>query len=263
MLTVRDINESSIEDAFRVCSFDKLTDSLQKKGIELRRRWIGRMLKEIGPCVKVAYLDDRPVAHLMFYPEPAVPFIAQPRKGAVLLRCVYNPFPEARGIGAARALIGSLIEDCRGGAPFLRGEICSFIAADAFNTGEGVPMEKLYEGSGFSRRGDEMVLEVSGGYVEPKKNEYHALEEDRGRGIIFYNPTCEYSYPSATRVRSFLRSREPSLEVDLIDQWEQPVESLRRANRWLIVNARAIRSTWFERDSLTREVDDALHGGAV
>lgn len=94
---MRDISDITIDDVFKVCSHGRLNDPLQKKGIELRRRWLTNMLSDYGPCVKIAYLDERPVAQIMYYPEDAAPFITMPRPGVVLLRCVYNPFPEAQG----------------------------------------------------------------------------------------------------------------------------------------------------------------------
>ena len=67
-ITVKDVDASNIYDVFRVCSHSRLDDPLQKKGMELKRRWLNRMLEKYGPCTKIAYLDGRPVAQILYYP---------------------------------------------------------------------------------------------------------------------------------------------------------------------------------------------------
>ena len=257
-IIVRDISDSNIEDAFRVCSHTKLGDSLQKEGFELRRFWIRDMIREYGTCIKVAYLDEKPVALLQFYPEEAAQFLSKPRRGVVLLRCVYNPFEEARGKGASTALVKSLIEDCKGHPRFLRGEECSFIVSEPFNSGEGIPMEKFYTSNGFVRMGDEMIYKISGEYASPSKPVWNPDHANREVVTIIYNPTCEYSYVFATHVRDAILSLYPELPVWLIDQWQKPEASLSLANQWLVVNGTPINSGLKEREAFDREVRQAV-----
>jgi len=253
-IVVRDITKTTIDDVFRVCSHGKLNDPLQKTGIELRRRWLSRMLSHYGPCTKIAYLDERPVAQAMYYPEEAAPFIRRPRPGVVLLRCVYNPFPEARGKGAASSLIRSLVDDCRSKVGFLKMKKCSFIASELFNTGEGTTMESLYTGNGFFWIGDEMIFEISGGYVEPLRPSYSPRDEDYGKAIMFYDPTCEYSYSFAVKVEGLIHEIAPDLPVELVDKWEDPYRSRRMGNLLLIVNSVPIVSSWRDKDRFADEV---------
>jgi GNAT superfamily N-acetyltransferase len=258
VIIVRDVTESNIDDVFRVCSHKKLNDPLQRPGIELRRRWILGMLDEYGSCVKVAYLDGRPAAQLLFYPEEATPFIPKPRKGVMLLRCVYNPFKEAQGKGVSTALMKNLVEECRAKPGSLKGSSCRFIATEAFNTGEGIPMEKFYASNGFEKRGDEMILEIDGWYAPSQRLIYIPHIDDRDRAYAIYNPTCEYSYPFATRVRDILRGTYPELPVELINQWEDPSESMRLANHWLVVNGVQIKSSLHDGEALNREISQAV-----
>jgi GNAT superfamily N-acetyltransferase len=257
-ITVRDVDASRIRDVFRVCSHAKLDDPLQQRGMEIKGKWLLGMLRERGPCTKIAYMDERPVAQILFYPEEAAPFIREPRENAVVLNCTYNPFPEARGRGAARALIESLVEDCRRGLPCNGGRGASFIVTKPFNTGEGTPLEEFYARVGFEKAGREMFLELTGSYrprVEPK---YEPHPEDEGRAVMFYDPMCEWGYPFGVRVRELLHEIDPDLPVELIDPWQSPGESVRRGNQWLVVNATAIESFWTEKDAFRHEVERAL-----
>ncbi len=257
-LRVADLEEANIDDVFRVCSHGRLNDPLQQQGIELKRRWLLEMLKEYGPCTKIAYLDDDPVAQILFYPESAAPFIADPRRDVVVLHCEYNPFPEARGRGVGTALIKSLIDDCRTGLPCLKGRPCRFIVAKPFNTGEGVSLDEFYASNGFKQGRGEMYLEITAPYQPRRTMEYRPLSEDKGRAVMFYDPICEFSYPFAVKVKEFLLEIDPGLPVELIDQWRHPEESIKRGNHVLVVNAKLITSFWTQREAFRREVEQAL-----
>ncbi len=260
MIVVKDAGEGNIEDVFRVCSHNRMDDLLQRKGMEIKRAWLLRMLKEYGSCTKIAYLDGRPVAQILFYPEEAVPFIPDPREGAVVLNCAYNPFLEARGKGAASALVRSLAEDARAGLKCLRGEPCSFVAAKPFETGEGFSMTEFYARCGFSRADSEMYLEISGEYRPRGERAYKPLEEDGGRAIMFYDPMCEWGYGFAVRVRDLIHDVEPRYPFEMINPWERPGESARRGNQQLIVNGHVMQSFWTDKEAFRREVEEAIRG---
>jgi len=255
---VADLDEGNVDDVFKVCSHNKLNDPLQRQGIALKRRWLLRMLADHGPFTKIAYLNGEPVAQILFYPEAAVPFIANPRERVVVLHCVYNPFPEARGRGVGTALVRGLVDECRRGLRCLGGRLCRFIAAKPFNTGEGLPLKRFYAANGFRGAHQEMFLEVAASYQPREMPEYRPLPEDRGRAVVLYNPMCEYSYPFAVRVSELLREVEPSLPVELIDEWQHPEESTRRGNQRLVVNATPITGFWSSREAFRMEVEQAL-----
>ncbi|MDH5201232.1 MAG: GNAT family N-acetyltransferase [Candidatus Bathyarchaeota archaeon] len=260
MIIVKDVGEGNIEDVFRVCSHSRLDDPLQRKGMEIKRTWLLRMLEEYGPCTKIAYLDGRPVAQILFYPEEAVPFIPDPREGAVVLNCAYNPFPEARGKGAASSLVRSLAEEAGAGLKCLRGEPCSFIAAKPFETGEGLSMTEFYSRCGFSRADSEMYLEISGKYQPRDQLPYEPQEEDEGKTIMFYDPMCEWGYGLAIRVRDLIQDIKPGYPFEMVDPWERPGESVRRGNQQLIVNGHVMQSFWTDRETFRREVEAAIRG---
>jgi GNAT superfamily N-acetyltransferase len=257
-VSVRDVDASSIDDVFRICSFKNLDDPLQGRGMEIKRRWLLEMLGRYGPCTKLAYLDDRPVAQILFYPEEAVSYVLSSREGAVVLHCAYNPFPDAQGRGVSTRLLTEFIEECERGPRLLGGGRCSFIVARPFDTGEGLGLGEFYGRNGFREAGAELYLEISGRYVEAEPAERMPVPEDAGRAVVFYEPVCEWGYPFAVRVRSLIHEMAPDLPVSLFNSWEQPQEYSKRGRQWLTVNSEAIRSLWTDREAFRREIGQAL-----
>ena len=258
MMRIDDLTEENLDDVFRVCSYNRLDDPLQMEGIELKRKWLREIIEEHATCTKIAYLDEKPVAQVLYYPERIAPFLAHPREGVVVLHCCYNPFKEAQGKGVGSALLQSLIRECREGLPILGGAPCTFLVAQPFTTGVGVPLGEFYEKNGFKRGEGEMYLEITGEYQPKRFTGYYPLPEDLGRAVMFYDSMCEWGYPFAVRVKEFLRGIEPNLVVKLIDKWREPEEYIRRGGKQLLINAKPIESFWTEKEAFRREVEGAL-----
>lgn len=260
MLAIRDITEDTIRDAFRVCSFNKLDDPLQKEGMRLKAKWLRRMLKDHGPCTKIAYVEERPVAQILYLPEEAVPFIPQPREGVILLNCVYNPFEEFKRKGVATALMEAFIDECRMGLPVLEEGVCNFVVAKPFEAGEGLSMADFYRRFGFRDGSFEMYLEITGAYESREPGRYMPIMEDEGRAVVFFDVMCEWGYSHAKRVEQVINEVAPDVEVELINPWERPEEYLKRGNHWLVVNAKPIKSYVTQGKKFRDEVLEALKG---
>ncbi|HUS79363.1 MAG TPA: hypothetical protein VM050_11975 [Patescibacteria group bacterium] len=260
MTRIEDLSRENLEDVFKVCSYNRLDDHVQRRGMSLKRAWLLMMLDEYGPCTKIAYQEDRPVAQALFFPEESVPFIPQPREDVVLLNCVYNPFLEVQGRGVATALVNELIDECRTGLPCLGGDPCSFIAAKPFETGEGISLRDFYARLGFVDGSFESYLEITGDYMPRESGRYVPLKEDEGRVVVFYDVMCEWGYGMALRVRDAIYDVDPEISVELIDPWERPEEYVRRGNQWLVVNAKPIKSFVTDRDNFEAEILGALQG---
>lgn len=258
VLSIRDITEDTILDAFRVCSFNKLDDPLQKEGMRLKEEWLRGMLKDFGACTKIAYVEERPVAQILYLPEEAVPFIPQPRERVVLLNCVYNPFAEFKRKGVATALMEALIDECRMGLPILEGQACKFVVAKPFEAREGFSMADFYRRFGFREGSFEMHLEIAGVYEAREPGRYVPIMEDEGRVVVFFDVMCEWGFSHASRVEQVINEVAPDVDVELINPWERPEEYLKRGNHWLVVNAKPIKSYVTQGQKFRDEVLEAL-----
>ena len=259
MIDIRDLTKENLEDVFKICSHNRMADPIQLRGMGLKRSWLLETLDSRGPCTKIAYLDERPVGQILCIPEEALPYIEKPREGVIRIHCIYNPFPEAQKKGVGNSLLKAVIDECKEGSASLRGIECTFLVAQEFNTGEGIPLKDFYEKNGFKMGQDEMYYEILGEYVPYAAVEYSPLQEDRDRAIIFFDPICEWGIGFALRVEGFLHEIDPDLPVQLLNTWENPGEYAKRGLKQLVVNAVPIKSFWTDQDAMKKkEVDIAL-----
>jgi len=90
------------------------------------------MLKQQGPCAKIAYQDGRPFAQIQFCPEEMMPHVSDPRKDVVSILCTYSPIPEAQRKGGATTLVKTLLEECDSGLSCFGGMPCRFVVTLPF-----------------------------------------------------------------------------------------------------------------------------------
>jgi GNAT superfamily N-acetyltransferase len=269
MLRVEDISQDNLDDIFKICSLERIfapmDDPVLTEGIEVRRRWLIDMLKQHRPCAKIAYLDGRPVAQIVFYPEETIPYIANPRKDVVHLQCIYNPFPEAQRRGIGAALMKDLVDECKSGLSSLGGRPCSFLVTKSFSHEGDLPLSEFYEKYGFRQGSQEMFLEIGGKYVERETREYRPLPEDHGRIIVLYNPACEWGSFLAYKVVELGHEIDPDLPVEIFNIWEKPEAFMKRplkrvTSGRVITNAKLLEGGvfWIDQDAFRRLMKEAL-----
>jgi hypothetical protein len=109
LLKIKDVSEENLDDVLNVCSgsrsFVQVDNPIVEMGRELKRQWFHHMLKKLESCAKVGYLDEKPVAQALFYPEEAIPYLHHPRKDVMYLKCIFNSNAEAQRKGVADALM--------------------------------------------------------------------------------------------------------------------------------------------------------------
>ena len=269
MLRVEDISEENLEDVFKICSWNRsfapMDGPIQEKARELKRQWLLDMLEQHGPCTKIAYLDGNPVAQILFYPEETMPYLHNPRKDVINLKCIFNPYPEGQGRGVGAALLKALTDECHTGLDCLGGRPCRFVVTRLFPHEGDLPLSEFYEKYGFKQGHQEMFLEIKGEYVPREIPEYRLLPEDHGRIILTYNPNCEWGYFFAMTARELLQSIDSDLPIETFNNWDRPEEYKKRPHLPLIAgstiaNAQVMNSFifWIDREAYLRNVEEAL-----
>ena len=271
MLIIENISRENLEPALNICSsnrsFAPINDPILVKARDLKRQWLLEMLEKHGPCMKIAYLDGKAVAQILFYPEEAMPYIHNPREGAIYFKCIFNNSPETRGKGVGNALMKSLIEESRQGLDCLGGRPSQFIVTRPFPHEGDLPLADFYEKHGFRQGHQEMFLEIKGKYVPMKIPDLSPIPEDQGRTIITYSADCEWGYYFAMAAPDLIRSKHPNHPVEVFNIWREPEKYKKRGGGWMLiaagilVNARVPENPfifWVDREAFLRNVEDAM-----
>ena len=123
-------NLKDIPESCRCCvywefpqDFEKAKDEPQKKSeYEARKcEWFEKTLEEFGPCGKIVYCDDKPIAYAQYAPSTRLPNIKEYEskpvgkleEGVVFLSCLYISEEIMRGRGIGEMLLQSIVDDLR------------------------------------------------------------------------------------------------------------------------------------------------------
>jgi GNAT superfamily N-acetyltransferase len=259
-----DVDEGrGVDDLLLVCSKDRLQDPVHREGMAIKRAWLEEMRARTRCCARVAYRGDMPVAQILFYPEAADP--TRPgRAGVLFVRCVWNSCPATRRLGIGRRLVESVLADAREGK--LTAGTCDAVVTNAFDTGDGLSLEPFFERLGFVRSPEAacepwetpMMLVLARKPPPSAPAPYQPLDEDRGRAVVFFDPSCQWSYAFAVKTRDVLGDLAPALPVDVLDRWKAADAFLARRRHWLIVNGKPILSLPMHGDRFADEIRSAL-----
>lgn len=263
-LEIVDVSEGNTDDLIFVCSHGVLSDPKYATGIELKRKWVRKMIENVGVCAKMAYLENKPVGQILFQPETSNTADPSPREGVLYLHCIFVPFPEAQKKGVATALLESLLGDCRARPEKLGLKECRFVMTRAFDIRRFLSQPDFFKRKGFTNCPDggpnDLYVLISGEYEPKPKVSYGTLEEDLNRAAVIFGSSCEFGHVFAMRAVELIREVAPDLPVTLINGEEQPEESRKRAGEWLIVNANPIKAWVGDTEAFKKEVSEALKG---
>jgi len=246
----------------QICSSKRLSDPVHAEGVKVKKRWLLEMLRKFGPVAKIAYLDDKPVAQILYCPEDSNRASCNRRKGILNILCIYNPIPAAQKLGVGTKLLQSVIEDAKRGKTCLGREKCAFILAKAFNTGEFLSLSEFYGNNGFlkTESDDSLYFPIEGSYERGKRvGEYEPLVEDKNRAVIFCSPQCQFSYQFAVKISDIIKEAAPKISIEIINDAERPDEFLKRKGCALVVNGSPIRTFFMESEKFREEIRQALH----
>ena len=266
-MRLEDVSEENLDDLFEICSghraFAPRDDPLLLKGVEIKRRLFLDILDRHGPCAKIAYIDGKPVAQIIFIPEETMLYIHDRRKDVIHLQCIYSPFPETQRKGAAAALMRDLINECETGLSCLGGRPCSFLVTRPFAHEGDLSLSEFYGKYGFRQGSQEMYLGVKGGYAPREASDYKPLPEDLEKTVILYNPLCEWGFYAAHKIQEFVEGLDPGLPVEAFNIWERPEEYMKRpfqtvASARSIFNTREVGGFWADREAFLRKVKGIL-----
>lgn len=251
-LKILDLVDDLIDDIICVCCrAGYKRNPMFRVCVEVKKIWLHQMLNKYGSVAKIAFVNNKPVAQLLYYPEESIPYL-KPREGVIRVYCVYNPYREFRHRGIAKALLKSLIEDCSRGYVF-NGLVKpkTLITMEApFKREEYYSQIEFFRRNGFVKISDEeYAYSIRGELPEPiSKPEYSCSYMDKGKAIIFYEPQCEFLPIVAHKIREKIielaNKYDKNIDVSIINNWIKPNDYIMRGFNNVIVNGRSIVSQY-------------------
>lgn len=116
-VAIRDLSEHNLNE--HPC-FKHLKTT--EKTIAITKDWLRKVCSEFGPCVKVAYVDNKPVAMIQYAPMDIFPHVNKlDAHKTILVHCVYIADKKYSRKGIGRRLMEALIDDLRKPHPYLSG----------------------------------------------------------------------------------------------------------------------------------------------
>ncbi|MEM0295849.1 MAG: GNAT family N-acetyltransferase [Candidatus Korarchaeum sp.] len=254
-LRVEDVRAESIDTLLELCiPLERRNDKYFIEGAHLKSDWVIESINRFGSVAKIAYLGSKPAGLIQYLPDPS--------EGIVEIKCIFVPDKLDQRKGVGRALMKDLIGDLRKGLFDLYSP--SALVTWAFQVPGYYPQNEFYLRMGFKRvREDDPFLLYyplkEGFRYSPIDRKYTPLPEDKGRALIFYDPSCPFRMYFAGCMESLIREVAPDLCIRMINTFKEPEEVRRRGEvPPCVVNGIPISSFFLDGENFKKEVENAL-----
>jgi GNAT superfamily N-acetyltransferase len=230
---IRDMTENNVNDALSVCTPEKMMPILSyRQGLEVRREWLLGLLRTIGTCCKIAYINEKPVGMIQFNPLHRIPYFATQRRDALYIHCIFVKH-EFRNQGIGSKLLKVLINEMKEPNPLFGNKPCQVFVTTARER-HGFRQPSYFRLKGFSKVAGNLnvglLYQLSNEeQVETLDISGHGPMRVDERGVkIFYDPSCQYCIYFNEGIRKLVREFRPDVSIEEFDLWTQSQEALKR-----------------------------------
>ena len=259
MIKIEDVGFETIDLLVSLCvPSDRKDDPLFVEGMNAKRRWAVKALEQYGSIAKLAYLNSKPAGLIQYQPKV--------EEKLVEIKCIFVPEKENLRKGVGKALLNTLIEEAKKPKAFFGGDLPFALVTWAFEVPGRYPQHEFYRKMGFKRvREDDPFLlyyPIKEGYVySPKEEEGRFIpqEEDKGRALIFYDPSCPFCIYFSEQIKKSIREVAPNIPIRMINMFEE-FEEVKRRGRvpYCAVNGKPIMVFFMDKENFQKEVKEAL-----
>ena len=236
-IEIRDVDRESIDQLIDLCvPPDKKDDSLFVEGVNVKRRWAVKVLEKYGSIAKLAYLNSKPVGLIQYQPKV--------EEKLVEVTCIFVPEEENLRKEIEKSLLNALIEEAKKPKPFFGNDVPFALVTWAFEDPGRYPQHEFYRKMGFKRviEDDPLLLYYppKEGYVyTPKEAKFIPQEEDRGKALVFYDPSCRFCIYFSEKIKESIREVAPNIP-------------------YCAVNGKPITASFVDKENFKKEVRKAL-----
>lgn len=256
-LEIRDISLENIDHLISLCiPSDRKDEPSFIEGINVKKKWATQVIKKYGSIAKLAYLNSKPVGLIQYQPIP--------EEMLTEIMCIFIPEKENLRKGIGKSLLRALIQEMKKPKPAFNNEVPLALVTWAFQVPGRYPQHEFYKRMGFKRvrGGDPFLLyyPLKKGYVyHPEEEKFISQEEDEGKALIFYDPSCPFSIYFSEKIKESLREVAPNIPIRMINKFEEQEEVKKRGKvPFCEVNGKPIETFFMDKENFQKEVKNAL-----
>ncbi len=254
---IRDVEMENVDSLIHLCiPPEKRNDQLFIEGVEVKRRWAEKSLDMFGGVAKMAYLESTPVGLIQYQPKL--------KEKLLEITCIFVPDRQSHRKGIGKALLNALIEDFKKPREFFNCKPPLALVTWAFQIPGYYPQNEFYLKMGFKKVGEDdpflLYHPLEKGYVyRPKEGRFISQAEDRGKAVIFYDPSCPFCMYFADKIKSLVREVAPGFPIRMINTFEDSGEVEKRGQvPYCAVNGKPINTFFVDKENFQKEVMEAL-----
>jgi len=255
-LKILDVTLENVDDLIDLCiPPERRDDPLLVEGKRMKKRWAAQALEKYGKIAKLAYLDSKPVGLIQYKPDR--------EERLVEISCIFVPEKKNLRKGIGSSLLKSLIEDVKKTGETLDEDFLALVTW-AFQVPGFYPQHEFYLKMGFKKvKGDDPFLlyyPLKERYVHKiKETGFIPQEEDTGKALIFYDPSCPFCIYFSEKIKESIREVAPNMPVRMINMFEEPEEVKKRGRvPYCAVNGKPIESFFMDKENFQKEVKKAI-----
>jgi len=226
------------------------------EGAEAKRRWARKSLEMFGGVAKIAFLGDSPAGLIQYQPK---------LEDKVLeITCIFVPERRNQQQGVGKSLLNALIEDAKKPKHYFGDAPPSALVTWAFGVPGYYPQNMFYLKMGFKKAVENnpflLYYPLKEGYVyQPKAGKFTPQPEDKGKALIFYDPSCPFCMYFTEQIKAALSEAAPNLPVRVVNMFEEQEEVKKRGQAPICaVNGKPITAFFLDKKNFQREVEEAL-----
>ncbi len=261
-LEIREVNSQNIDDLINLCiPSDKKNDPLFVEGLKAKKKWATQAIEKYGSIAKLACLNSKPVGLIQYQPDQ--------EERIVKISCIVVPEKENFRKGIGKSLLKALIEDAKKRKLTFNNDVPLALVTWAFRVPGRYPQHKFYQRMKFKKvKADDPFLlyyPLKKGYVHhPKEEKFIPQEEDRGKALIFYDPSCPFSIYFSEKIKESILEVAPDIPIRIINKFEEPEETKKRGQVPVCaVNRVPIESFFMDKENFQKEVKKALESCSI
>jgi N-acetylglutamate synthase-like GNAT family acetyltransferase len=256
-LTIKDVNLKNIDQLIDLCiPPDKKDDPLFAEGVSAKKKWATKAVKKCGGIAKLAYLDSKPVGLIQYQPNP--------EERVVEIACILIPEKANFRKRIGTTLLKALMKEMRKPQPALNNSVPLAFVTWAFQVPGRYPQHEFFQKMGFKKVKEDdpflLYYPIKKGYVyHPKEKKFIPQKEDRGKALIFCDPSCPFSIYFSEKIKESVREVAPNTPIRMINKFEELEEVKKRGQvPACAVNGEPIETFFMDKENFQKEIKRAL-----